>query len=122
MYRLNVRTNFSAAHQLRGYNGACQRLHGHNWQVRVSIKCSKLNELGMAIDFTIIKKYLDSLMNEVDHRFLNDLEPFKNINPTSENIAKYFYERLSEMIEEEECSVDEIEVWESEKSSVIYSK
>lgn len=122
MYRLNVRTDFSAAHQLRGYNGACQRLHGHNWKVRASIKCQKLNELGMAIDFTIIKKYLDNLMNEVDHRFLNDLPPFKDLNPTSENIAKYFYERLSEMIEEDECFVDEIEVWESEKSSVIYSK
>ena len=122
MYRLNVRTNFSAAHQLRGYNGACQRLHGHNWQVRASIKCEKLNKLGMAIDFTIIKKYLDTLMNEVDHRFLNDLSPFENVNPTSENIAKYFYDRLTKMIEEEDCSVDEVEVWESEKSSVIYSK
>ncbi len=122
MYRINVTSHFSAAHNLREYPGLCKNIHGHNWKVRICLKCEKVDELGMAVDFTIAKKWLDALMVELDHKHLNTIEPFTELNPTSENIAKYLYQRLADMIDIDGCQVYEIEVWESEKSSVIYSE
>lgn len=122
MYRINVTSHFSAAHNLREYPGLCKNIHGHNWKVRICLDCEKVDELGMAVDFTVAKKWLDALMEELDHKHLNTIEPFTVINPTSENIAEHLYNRLVEMVDIAGCSVAEIEVWESEKSSVIYSK
>ncbi len=122
MYKINVTSHFSAAHSLREYPGLCKNLHGHNWKVRIALNCQKVDELGMAVDFTLAKKWLDDLMTELDHKNLNDIKPFDEINPTSENIAKYLYHRLKSMVDIDGCQVAEIEVWESEKSSVVYSE
>ncbi len=121
MYKLNVNSFFPAAHKLAGYDGACKNLHGHNWEVRVTVICEKTDKLGLALDFGIIKKYLKEIIDEFDHRYLNELDFFKDKNPTSENIAKLIYEELSKKIDNDNCKIDEVELWESEKSSVIYS-
>ena len=122
MYKLNVVSKFSSAHQLIGYDGACKNIHGHNWKVRVAIECSKTDEIGLSIDFGVIKKHLNTVMDYLDHKFLNDLPEFKEINPTSENIAKFIFEYLEKLLTTQNCKLSEIEVWESDNSSVIYYK
>lgn len=121
MYKLNVISTFSSAHKLIGYEGLCKNLHGHNWKVRLCIVCDKLDEIGMAMDFGIIKTKLNELLLELDHQYLNDLVPFKDINPTSENIARYIFDIMVTRLKGFPCVVYEVEVWESEKASVIYS-
>ena len=120
MYKLNVTSNFASAHKLVGYEGLCKNLHGHNWKVRVEIECKNTDDIGMTIDFGIVKKGLNEIMEILDHSYLNDLEPFKIENPTSENIAKYIYLEMRKKIEVDGCNVTEVEVWESEKSSMVY--
>jgi 6-pyruvoyltetrahydropterin/6-carboxytetrahydropterin synthase len=120
MYKLNVISSFSSAHKLNGYEGLCRNLHGHNWKVRLCVMCDKLDEIGMAMDFGIIKSKLNELLEELDHRFLNDLPAFSEMNPTSENLARYIFEQMGAKLTQCPCEVVEVEVWESEKASVIY--
>ncbi|MCB5258349.1 MAG: 6-carboxytetrahydropterin synthase QueD [Candidatus Cloacimonadaceae bacterium] len=121
MYKLSVYDYFSAAHRLRGYEGPCSNVHGHNWKVRVTFQTGKLDPLGMAIDFKELKVKLSEILKELDHTFLNELVIFKDTNPTSENIAKYIYDSLSESFKDSAISLLEVEVQESEKVSVVYS-
>lgn len=120
MFRLNVMSDFSSAHRLEGYEGACKNLHGHNWKVRVGINAAKTDDIGMTLDFGIVKKHLQSLLDKLDHRYLNDLEYFKGINPTSENIARYIFSELGKSINGEFVRVAEVEIWESDRTSVVY--
>ena len=120
MYKLNVKTHFSSAHQLRGYEGLCRNIHGHNWKVRACIVCKETDEIGMAIDFGIVKEHLNSIMEFLDHKFLNELDPFTENNPTSENIAKLIFELLDVKISDDNAHIEEIEVWENDNSSAIY--
>jgi len=120
MYKLNVTSQFASAHRLDGYEGACRNLHGHNWKVRVGIECETTDKIGMTIDFGVVKTELNKLMNYLDHSFLNELPCFKNQNPTSENIAKFIFEEMKKNVTVAGCKVVDVEVWESEKSSMIY--
>ena len=120
MYKLNVTGSFCAAHQLNGYNGLCKNLHGHNWKVRLCVMCDTLDEIGMAMDFGAIKKQLNELLETLDHQFLNELPAFSEMNPTSENLARYIFEQMGVKLSQCPCEVVETEVWESEKSSVVY--
>jgi 6-pyruvoyltetrahydropterin/6-carboxytetrahydropterin synthase len=121
MYRLNVTSSFSAAHRLVGYKGACKRLHGHNWKVRVSVACDELDPIGMAMDFKLLKSLLNDLLDEFDHQYLNELEAFKEHNPTSEAIARLLFLRLRNRLPGN-ARLLEVEVAESENSSVIYTE
>jgi 6-pyruvoyltetrahydropterin/6-carboxytetrahydropterin synthase len=122
MYKINVSDTFSAAHQLKGYDGACRNVHGHTWKVRVGIICELTDDLGLSIDFNVVKKHLHELIEILDHQFLNELEVFKSLNPTSENIARYIYRHLQVSINIPGCHLADVEVWESDKSSIIYSE
>ena len=93
MFELTVEDTFDAAHQLKGYEGPCENLHGHTWKVRVVVSGRKLNKLGMLLDFKEIKTALKRVLSGLDHRNLNDLPDFKKANPTSENVAVKIYER-----------------------------
>lgn len=95
MYELKVMSNFSSAHALRGYNGKCENIHGHNWEIELVVFSDILNEIGLVVDFKILKKYLNEIMETLDHKFINDLDFFKKKNPSAENIAKYIYEEFS---------------------------
>jgi len=121
MFEINIWSHFSAAHRLDGYQGECANLHGHNWKVRLGTFCKKTNEIGMTIDFKVLKKQFEKLLYEFDHKYLNDLEIFSKHNPTSEFIAKIIFEKASAQINNSNCKVKEIEVWESDKYSVVYS-
>ncbi len=121
MYRLMIKTSFAAAHNLINYQGDCENLHGHNWRVEVVVVAKELDKAGLGIDFKILKKQTNSLLDELDHKYLNDLTPFKNDSPSSENISRYLFERLSETLNNENITVETINVWESENACASYS-
>lgn len=120
MFYLQVEDDFASAHQLRGYKGKCENLHGHNWRVMVRVKGEALGSLGMLMDFGDLKKLLKKSMDRLDHKFLNETAPFDTINPTSENIAKHLYEELGKGLPSG-VGVHDVTVWESEKCAAVYS-
>jgi len=116
MFSVKVELEFSAAHNLRGYKGKCEELHGHNWKVQVVAAKDKLDNSGMLIDFRLLKSALKRALDELDHRYLNKIPYFKKENPTSENIARYIFLRLKRRIPQ----IKEVTVWESEKCAATY--
>ncbi|MBF0466202.1 MAG: 6-carboxytetrahydropterin synthase QueD [Nitrospirae bacterium] len=120
MFELSVESTFAAAHQLRGYKGKCEALHGHNWRVQVVVQADKLNEIDIAVDFHDIKKLTKDVTSQLDHAFLNDIFPFTQINPSSENIAKWIYDTLRKKISTEHARLLSVTVWESETAAATY--
>lgn len=94
MYEIFIETHFSAAHCLRGYDGDCAKLHGHNWIIEVHVLCKELNSIGIGIDFKDIKKLVKNILSKLDHSNLNELPEFTDVNPSSENISVYVYKQL----------------------------
>ena len=121
MYLLNVTDSFSAAHRLCGYQGACSNLHGHNWKVRVGIACEQLDEIGMALDYGIIKGILGGILNIFDHEYLNELPLLEGQNPTSENLARIIFNEMAKGLQAYPARIKEVEIYESERSSVVYT-
>ena len=120
MFELTVETYFSAAHQLRGYKGRCEKLHGHNYKVQVRVIAERLDEIGIVVDFCEIKKLMDEIITPLDHSFLNEIFPFTEKNPSSENIAKWIYDSLREKIDDDNVHLSAVTVWESETTSATY--
>lgn len=131
-YTLKVVADFAAAHTLREYPGACSRMHGHNWKVEAEVVASELNQIGMAIDFKEIKQEVRAIAKQLDHHYLNDLDAFKDVNPTAENIARYFYVELSRRLNSvngeiknnrhPQIKVSSLTLWETERACVRYSE
>jgi 6-pyruvoyltetrahydropterin/6-carboxytetrahydropterin synthase len=122
LFTLKVIADFAAAHTLRDYPGACSRMHGHNWKVEAEVEATQLDSIGMAIDFKDIKKATREIAARLDHRYLNDLEPFTERNPTAEHIAEYFFDELSARLNSEHIRVAAITLWETERACVRYSR
>lgn len=120
MFELMVDTTFAAAHQLRGYKGKCEQMHGHNWKVQVHVVAEKLNDIDIAIDFHDLKELLNEVITPLDHSFLNDIFPFTEKNPSSENIAKWIYDSLNKKLSDEHVQVSAVTVWESETAAATY--
>jgi 6-pyruvoyltetrahydropterin/6-carboxytetrahydropterin synthase len=120
MFELMVETTFSAAHQLKGYKGKCERLHGHNWKVQVLVNAEGLNEIDIAIDFHELKRLTDEVVSNLDHTVLNEIFPFTEKNPSSENISKWIYDSLRKKINDGNIHLSAVTVWESETSSATY--
>lgn len=116
MYEIKIQSAFSAAHNLRNYRGKCENLHGHNWKVEAILAYKSLGKDGMAVDFKEAKKVLKEALREFDHSYLNEIEPFKKINPTSENMAKIIYDRLKE----KDSHIRSVSVWENDNSCATY--
>lgn len=121
MYRVGVKKSFSAAHRLLEYNGDCEQLHGHNFIVEVICASEKVDKLGIVIDFREIKSEMSSILNELDHKFLNDLDEFKEKNPSSENLCKHIYHKVKKALADK-IKVVEVRVWESENTWASYSE
>jgi 6-pyruvoyltetrahydropterin/6-carboxytetrahydropterin synthase len=119
-YTLRIHTDFASAHTLRGYPGACARMHGHNWKVEVEVEATRLDEVGMGVDFKVIKTATRELAGRLDHRYLNELEPFTELNPTAENIAAYFHRELSRVLNQPHLKVSAVTLWETERACVRY--
>lgn len=122
MYTLTTMVEFSSAHTLVGHSGPCKKMHGHNWRVEVEITGEKLDKIGMVVDFKEIRKATNLVVGELDHEFLNNLEPFSEDNPTAENIARYIFTKLSEEFSNKNVKVNSIKLWETDKSAVSYKE
>ena len=120
MFELNVEDEFASAHFLRKYKGKCERMHGHNYRVQVSIKAGKLNKIGLAIDFGEIKAELKKVMEILDHNVLDELPAFKKINPSAENIAKYIFDCLNKTLKRKNIRLAKVTVWETARASASY--
>ena len=120
VYEVTIKQSFSAAHMLKEVGGACEKLHGHNFVVEISICSSVLSEEGILIDFRVLKQWTDEILKEFDHKCLNDISYFKDTSPSSENIAKFTYDRISEKIKESHLEVSLVTVWESEDARASY--
>ncbi len=120
MYELIVEADFAAAHSLRGYQGNCENLHGHNWKVQVILKAEALNELGMVMDFREVKDTVGEVLKGFDHKHLNELELFREENPTTENLAKLLYQALSRKLPQK-VLVSKVITWESSRCGASYS-
>lgn len=120
MYELIIETKFSAAHQLRGYEGRCERLHGHNWKVEVSVQAGALNNIGLAVDFKEIKDATNEFLALLEHSFVNEVFPFTEINPSSENMAKWLYDSLASKLNTDALCVSRVTVWESDTARASY--
>jgi len=121
MFRLEVESDFAAAHQLRAYQGKCENLHGHNWRVKLAVVGGKLDPVGMLVDFGILKEILNDYLSRLDHGFLNDQPPFDKINPTSENLARVLAEAIAGQLPDK-VKVEAVTVWESEKCCATYNQ
>ncbi len=121
MYHLMIKTSFAAAHNLINYQGDCENLHGHNWRVEVTVSAKDLDKAGLGIDFKILKKKTNELLDELDHKYLNDLVPFLESSPSSENISRYLYESLSQKLNNDNVTVTQVNVWESENACASYT-
>jgi len=120
MYEVSVQDHFDAAHYLRGYQGRCENLHGHRFDVMVNLRSTQIDDIGLAYDFTKLKEHLRKILGRFDHACLNETPPFDKINPSSENIASTIYAELQPLIQEAGVSVHSIHVWESPKNHVTY--
>ena len=120
MYRLKIHTHFAAAHNLINYQGDCENLHGHNWKVEVTVTARELDKAGLGIDFKILKRETKTVLDLLDHKYLNEIEPFVNNSPSSENIARFLFEKLSARLNTDKVTVYEINVWESEYACASY--
>jgi len=120
VYEVTIRQSFSAAHKLKEIGGACEKLHGHNFIVEVSLCSAALSDTGILIDFRILRQWTDEILNEFDHKCLNDITYFKDASPSSENIARFIYDRIAEKIKEDNLAVSRVTVWESEDARASY--
>jgi 6-pyruvoyltetrahydropterin/6-carboxytetrahydropterin synthase len=119
-FEIYVQTQFSAAHSLKDYPGDCVRVHGHNWLVEAYVKCKELDKIGIGIDFKDVKKAVKEVLQGLDHFNLNDLPAFKEVNPTSENIAKFLYQELGKKLNSNSVKVSKVKVSETPGAGATY--
>ncbi len=122
MFQVSVDETFSAGHALRGYHGKCENPHGHNYKVRIIVQGPSLDSTGLLYDFTHLKRVIRGIIEGVDHKYLNDQAPFDLINPSAENLAKYFYDETSRQMQQapEGARLDRVTVWETDTTSATY--
>ncbi len=122
MYEVSIKTHFSAAHNLKGYDGACSVQHGHNWEVEVYVIGQKLNDIGILVDFKVVKEKVRRILGEFDHIDLNTLPCFRSVNPTSENLARIIYEKLEVELNDVDHKVSRVSVKETPESTATYTR
>ena len=125
MYEVTVEDSFAAGHYLRNYKGKCENPHGHNYKVRVTLRGSELDKAGLLLDFKDLKDVMKDVIERVDHQMLNDIEPFTRLNPSAENIARYFYDETSSRLKSltnGRVSVKDVTIWETDTTTARYSE
>ena len=120
MFEIAVEQGFASAHALRNYKGRCENIHGHNWKVEVAVVSDRLNNEGVVIDFQILKQKLEKALKSLDHTYLNDLPYFSGKEPSSENIAKYIFDKLKRELKEHRVTLKRATAWESENACATY--
>jgi 6-pyruvoyltetrahydropterin/6-carboxytetrahydropterin synthase len=120
-FEVMIERNFSSAHQLRGYKGKCENLHGHNYKIEIYARGSELNNIGLLVDFVELKQAADEIVTYLDHKNLNDLEPFvEEQNPSAENVARFVLERIASKIDDDRVQIYKVKCWETPTSVATY--
>jgi 6-pyruvoyltetrahydropterin/6-carboxytetrahydropterin synthase len=122
VYEIKILSHFSGAHQLRNLRSRCEALHGHNWKIEVSVTARRLGQEGVALDFSLLKQEVSGVLDGLDHTFLNDLEYFSKREPSSENIAKYIFDRLKPRMRAHRVTMKQVTAWESDSACATYSE
>jgi 6-pyruvoyltetrahydropterin/6-carboxytetrahydropterin synthase len=125
MYEVTVEDTFAAGHYLRNYKGKCENPHGHNYKVRVTLRGAELDKAGLLLDFKDLKEVMKHVIDRLDHQMLNDIEPFKVLNPSAENIAKYFYDAAKgrlQVVTSGRVDVKDVTIWETDTTTARYSE
>ena len=133
MFRVTVEETFAAGHALRGYRGKCENVHGHNYKVRVTLEGTELNSIGLLYDFKDLKEAIQCAIRRLDHQFLNDIPPFDELNPSAENLAKYFHDEIARLLASRPdspapnqnpagapCRVERVTIWETDTTTATY--
>ena len=120
MFEVSAEETFSAGHALRGYKGKCENVHGHNYRVRVTLAGEQLDANGLLIDFVEIKRAMREVIEKLDHKLLNDVPPFDTLNPSAENMARYFFDEVSRELASAPARVAEVKLWETETATATY--
>ncbi|HMK30429.1 MAG TPA: 6-carboxytetrahydropterin synthase QueD [Terriglobales bacterium] len=123
MFEVSVEESFAAGHALRGYRGKCENPHGHNYKVRITLLGEQLDNIGLLYDFKDLKAAMGEIIDRLDHQYLNDVAPFTALNPSAENMAKYFYQEASARLREAtqgRVRVKEVRVWETDTTTATY--
>ncbi len=120
-FEITIRETFSAAHRLSDYAGACERIHGHNYTVEVSVTSAELDAAGMVMDFHELKEMVRDVLKTLDHQFINDLAAFQKVNPTAENIARFVFQELKKALPSG-VFLKQVTVWETENSRATYNE
>ncbi|HUO29088.1 MAG TPA: 6-carboxytetrahydropterin synthase QueD [Bryobacteraceae bacterium] len=120
MFEVSVEDTFAAAHALRNYRGKCENLHGHNYRVQAMFSGPELDSAGLLVDFVVVKKLMQAVVDRLDHQYLNELAPFDVLNPSAENIAKYFYDQISGGLAGGSVTLGHVRVWETDTSCATY--
>jgi 6-pyruvoyltetrahydropterin/6-carboxytetrahydropterin synthase len=125
MYEVTVEDSFAAGHYLRNYRGKCENPHGHNYKVRVTLRGPALDRAGLLVDFKDLKEVMKHVIDRLDHQMLNEIEPFTSLNPSAENLARYFYEQASARLKsltDGRVAVSDVTIWETDTTSACYSE
>jgi 6-pyruvoyltetrahydropterin/6-carboxytetrahydropterin synthase len=122
MFQVSVDEGFSAGHALRGYKGKCENPHGHNYKVRITIEGPDLDSIGLLYDFSHLKRVMREIIGGVDHIYLNDKAPFDTVNPSAENLAKYFFDETRRQLNAapDGARIASVTVWETDNASATY--
>ena len=121
MFEVSVEDTFAAGHALRNYKGKCENVHGHNYRVQVTFSGPELDSTGLLVDFVVVKKLMQTVVDRLDHQYLNDLAPFDVLNPSAENMARYIYQQVVEGLKVREgVRVGLVRLWETDTAHATY--
>ena len=121
MFEVSVEETFAAGHALRNYKGKCENVHGHNYRIQATFSGPELDSIGLLVDFVAVKKLMQTVVDRLDHQYLNDLAPFDVLNPSAENMAKYFYDEISGGLgQSTPVKLGQVRVWETDTTCATY--
>src|SRR5579862_3332526 len=120
MFEVSVEETFAAGHALRDYKGKCENVHGHNYRVQIVIEGPELDATGLLVDFADVKHLMDAAIARLDHQFINDIAPFDKLNPSAENMAKYFHDEVARGLSGGGPRIGAVKVWETDETSATY--
>ena len=122
MFEVTIEETFAAGHALRNYRGKCENVHGHNYRCQVTLEGDQLDSIGLLCDFTQLKHVMREIIGGLDHQFMNDLEAFRTVNPSAENMAKYFYDQITQNLKDlpPGARITDTIVWETDTTSAQY--
>ncbi|HET9697946.1 MAG TPA: 6-carboxytetrahydropterin synthase QueD, partial [Terriglobales bacterium] len=123
MFEVSVEDTFASGHALRGYRGKCENPHGHNYKVQVTLHGERLDNIGLLFDFKDLKVAMNDIIDRLDHKFINDIAPFTDLNPSAENMAKYFYDEINVLLEDKtqgRVKVKQVKMWETDTTAATY--